>query len=517
MVGDLASLGVVNESMSTRMRPPLTLLFNPMTFFLRIPFLTVGLIFSLLPSLAAERKMNVLVFFIDDLRPELGCYGQDGMVSPHIDALASEGLLFERAYCQQAICAPSRISMLSGMYPDSSGIDDLWTPLRKVLPEAMSMPRYFKQRGYVTSSFGKVYHHQRDDKAHWVELLERPGAKYASKEVLESIERRKKADQKEGLTPLQVSAASKGPAVENAEVDDDIYQDGAVSVQAIESLRRNKDKPFFMCVGFAKPHLPFSAPKRYWDLYQREQFSVPQRDLPEGSPSIAFTQWNELRGYQGIAKEGPLSDELTRELKHGYAACVSYSDAQVGRVMAELKRLGLRDNTIVVLWGDHGYKLGDHGLWCKHTNLELDTRVPLIVSGPGLPKGKRSKALVEMVDVFPTLAKLTGGDVPESCDGKSLEPVLKNPEHGFRDFALSRYPRGSVIGYSMRTDRWRYTEWIKSAPGEIVYRELFDHLESQLAPRNLAGDSDQAERVLIFSKQLNSRERIESSKVRATK
>ena len=462
---------------------------------------------------APSKQKNILLFCIDDLRPELACYGVEGIKSPHIDALASEGVLFERAYCQQAICAPSRISMLSGQYPDSTGIDDLWTPLRKVHKDAMSMPRYFKERGFVTASFGKVYHHQRDDKDFWMEHLDRPGLKYASKEVTKSIEHRKKAAQEKGLTPLEVSSASKGPAVENAEVDDDVYQDGAVAVQAMKSLRRNKDRRFFMCVGFAKPHLPFAAPKRYWDLYEREQFEVPARELPEGSPDLAFTQWNELRSYQGLPKEGPLSDELTRELKHGYAACVSYADAQVGRVMAELERLGLRENTIVILWGDHGYKLGDHGLWCKHTNLELDTRVPFIVSAPGFAKEKQSKALVEMVDVFPTLAELTGGEIPSSCDGKSLIPVLKNPKKEFRPFALSQYPRGSTIGYSMRTDRWRYTEWINSKTKEIMMRELFDHAESQLAPRNLAGDSDQKERVVSFSKQLNSRERIETRTV----
>ncbi|MFW2386595.1 MAG: sulfatase [Akkermansiaceae bacterium] len=466
--------------------------------------------------LGAKEK-NVLIFFIDDLRSELGCYGEAGIQSPHIDALASEGMLFERAYCQQAICGPSRISMLSGLYPDSSGIDDLWTPFRKVHPKAVTMPRYFKERGFVTASFGKVYHHRRDDKESWVEHLDRPGALYASKEVMASMDERKKAAQKKGLSPLEVSAASKGPAVESAEVTDEIYQDGAVAVQAIESLRRNKEKPFFMCVGFAKPHLPFAAPKRYWDLYQREKFEVPDRALPEGSPEIAFTKWNELRSYQGVPKEGDLSDELTRELKHGYAACVSFADAQVGKVMAELERLGLREDTIVVLWGDHGYKLGDHGLWCKHTNLELDTRVPFVVSAPGFEKGKRSKALVEMVDVFPTLAKLTGGEVPESCDGMSLEPVLKDAEKSLRPFALSRYPRGSTVGYSMRTDRWRYTEWIKTDSKKIVYRELFDHAETQMAPRNVADQVEYRELVSELSKQLDSAQRVSSSKVKLKK
>lgn len=475
-----------------------------------------SLFFSTLLSLCAlgAKQKNVLIFFIDDLRPELACYGEEGIQSPNIDSLASGGVLFERAYCQQAICGPSRISMLSGLYPDTSGIDDLWTPLRKALPKAMSMPRYFKERGFVTASFGKVYHHRIDDKINWVELPDRPGQLYASRAVLASIEKRKKAARDKGLSQLEVSSASKGPAVECAEVEDEIYQDGAVAQQAVQSLRRNREKPFFMCVGFAKPHLPFAAPKRYWDLYERNQFDVPSRSLPEGAPSIAFTKWNELRSYLGIPKEGPLSDELTMELKHGYAASVSYADAQVGKVMAELDRLGLRDDTIVVLWGDHGYKLGDHGLWCKHTNLELDTRVPFIVSAPGFGKGKRSKALVEMVDVFPTLAALTGGEIPSSCDGKSMEPILKDPNGSFRDFALSRYPRGSTIGYSMRTDRWRYTEWINRDSRKIMFRELFDHQGTQRSLKNLAGDQEQRERVASLSKKLNSAHRVETSQTK---
>ncbi len=471
---------------------------------------------SFIGDLVAKEK-NVLFFFIDDLRPELGCYGQKGIQSPHIDALATEGVLFERAYCQQAICAPSRISMLSGQYPDSIGIDDLWTPLRKARPEAMSMPRYFQERGFVTASFGKVYHHQRDDRKYWSEILDRPGVKYASKKVQASMERRKKEALKNGATALEAASASKGPVVEIGEVSDDVYQDGAVAVQAIQSLRKNKGKPFFMCVGFAKPHLPFAAPKAYWDLYKRVGFLVADRKMPEGSPELAFTKWNELRAYQGVNAEGPLSDDLTRELKHGYAACVSYVDAQVGRVMAELERLGLREDTIVVLWGDHGYKLGEHGLWCKHTNLELDTRVPFIVSAPGIEKGKRSKALVEMVDVFPTLAKLTGGKVPKSCDGKSLEPILKKPDGKFREFVLSRYPRGSTIGYSMRKERWRYTEWIKANSKKIVYRELFDHAETQLAPRNLASDPEKAELIAKLSRQLDSAGRVRSSQIKTKK
>ncbi len=479
-----------------------------------LPFLfSLALSFSSLVAKASENT-NVLIFFIDDLRPELGCYGQEHIESPNIDALASEGLLFERAYCQQAICAPSRISMMTGQYPDTIGIHDLWSPLRRTVPDAMSMPRYFYERGYETSSFGKVYHHHIDDRTYWSHLPDMPGEKYADPAVLESIAQRRKEARAKGLRRVALSSATKGPAVESADVEDDAYRDGAVAAQAINALKQVGEEPFFMCVGFAKPHLPFAAPKCYWDMYQREQFDVPQRTLPQGAPRFAFTKWGELRSYLGIPKEGPLGDEQTQELMHGYAACVSYADAQVGRVMAELDRLDLRDNTIVILWGDHGYKLGDYGLWCKHTNLELDTRVPLIISAPGYAQEERSEALVEMIDVFPTLAKLTGGEIPASCEGRSLQDTLRDPSKTPRTYALSQYPRGINMGYSMRTSRWRYTEWINHDTQKVVGRELYDHLDSQIARRNLVDEPSHADLISSLSKQLNSPQRIEKARIK---
>lgn len=462
---------------------------------------------------AASPKKNVLIFFIDDLRPELGCYGMDQIKSPSIDRLASEGILFERAYCQQALCAPSRISMMTGQYPDNTGISDLFTPLRRSNREAVSLPSHFSERGYVTASFGKVYHHRIDDRDHWSELPEYTKDKYADPETLEAIRKRVAEAKKKELPIEDQRIAGKGPATEVGPDDDEAYCDGMVAKQAVASLRRNKDKPFFMCVGFTKPHLPFAAPKRYWDLYERADFSVPSRSLPEGIPDQDKTIWGELRGYRGVPKEGPLDDARTRELRHGYAACVSFADAQVGKVMAELERLGLRDETIVVLWGDHGYKLGEYGLWCKHTNLELDARVPLIVSAPGHAEGVKTKALVEIVDLFPTLVKVTGGTIPKGRDGRNLQTVLKDPAQPFRDMAFSQYPRGSTMGYTLRTDRWRYTEWINSKTKEIVARELYDHRDAPTAGKNLATEEKHTELVARLSKQLDAGQRIESSKL----
>ncbi|GHC66746.1 sulfatase [Roseibacillus persicicus] len=467
------------------------------------------------PLLLAESdgKKNVLIFFIDDLRPELGCYGVDKIQSPAIDALASEGVLFERAYCQQALCAPSRISMMTGQYPDHNGIDGLFTPLRRHDKEAMTLPRYFQKQGYFTASYGKVYHHQIDDKEHWSDLPDISREKFANPETLARIAERVVEAKKSGKTVDEVRAAGKGPAIEVVEGPDELYRDGKVAKAAIESLRKNKEKPFFMCVGFAKPHLPFAAPKRYWDLYEREQFMVPERILPEGAPSLGVTKWNELRGYRGIPAEGPLSDELTLELRHGYAASVSFADAQVGKVMAELDRLGLREETLVILWGDHGYKLGEYGLWCKHTNFEVDTRVPLIVSAPGGKQGKRSHALVEIVDLFPTVVEMTGGTVPAGRDGMSLAPVLEDPKRKFRPFAFMQYPRGSQMGYALRNERWRYIEWIKFDTQEVVARALYDHQETQFPDKNLAADSEYSELVAELSKQLDAARRVKESRL----
>lgn len=464
-----------------------------------------------------NERPNVLVFFIDDLRPELGCYGVESIETPAIDRLADEGMVFDRAYCQQAICGPSRISMMAGKYPDRLGIQDLWSPLRKNIPDAMSLPRFFKEAGYRTLSYGKVYHHHGDDRESWTELPKKPGQKYADLDTLKSIRERTEEANRRGMSTKEKFEFTAGPPTEAAEVSDEVYQDGAVALQAIDALTRYKDESFFMCVGFAKPHLPFAAPKKYWDLYEREQFAVPDRILPEDAPAIAFTRWGELRAYQGIPKDGFLSDEMTMELRHGYAASVSFADTQVGKVMEELDRLGLRENTIVVLWGDHGFKLGEHGQWCKHTNFELDTRVPFIVSAPGYSEGGRSEALVEMVDIFPTLVEMIGGDIPEILDGKSLLPVLSDPDSDIREYAISEYRRGKTVGYSLRSDRWRYTEWINTETKVVSARELYDHSETQLSLQNVVDEPEYRDLVAEFSASLDAPGRLEVTPLRKRK
>ncbi|MEN9358621.1 MAG: hypothetical protein RL095_156 [Verrucomicrobiota bacterium] len=447
------------------------------------------------PSPPVKEKMNVLFIIVDDLRPDLACYGLDSVKSPNIDKLASQGVLFRNAYCQQAVCAPSRISVLSGLRPDSTGVFDLDHPLRKVLPDVLSLPQYFRNNGYETSSLGKVYHHLHDDDGQgWTSPAWRPEGAWKGRGYLAS--------------ELQAAdAAGKsskiGPAWECADVADELYPDGQIELKAEAELRRFKaeGKPFFLAVGFNKPHLPFCAPKRYWDLYDEAALSLPeQATWPAGMPPLAGTTWSELRQYTGINKKGELTQETARKLIHGYHACVSYTDALIGKLLAELDRQGLRDNTVIVLFGDHGWKLGEYGAWTKHTNFELDTQAPLIFAAPGLAgKGQKSPALAEFVDIYPTLAELSGLPVPAHCEGVSLVPVLQNPLLPWKQAAFSQYPRGKLMGYTLRCGQWRYTEWIDPASQTVAARELYDHQKGPVASKNLAEEPDCAETVKRLS------------------
>jgi arylsulfatase A-like enzyme len=450
---------------------------------------TAGAALSPVSSLSDRRawgtespKRNVLFVAVDDLRPQLGCYGHEEIRSPNIDRLAARGLLFERAYCQQAVCAPSRASLLTGTRPDTTKIYNLSTPVRKAMPDVLTLPQHFRNHGYETVSLGKIYHHRNDDNGKgwsvpaWHPKGEWKGRGYVSAEAIHLMEERDATNpEKKGI----------GPPVDAADVADNGYPDGATADRAIQELRRLKDKPFFLAAGFYKPHLPFNAPKKYWDLYDRSRIQLPaNRDAPDGAPPFALTSWGELRQYVGIPRQGNVSDEQARELIHGYYACVSYMDAQLGRVLDELERLGLREKTAVVLWGDHGWKLGEYSAWCKHTNFELDTHAPLILSTPGRKNaGRKTRALVEFVDIYPSLCEAAGLPLPNHLEGTSMLPLFENPERRWKSAAFSQYPRGRsqasggrpVMGYTMRTDRWRYTEWVDRKTGEAVAVELYDH------------------------------------------
>ncbi|MBN2131029.1 MAG: sulfatase [Sedimentisphaerales bacterium] len=441
---------------------------------------------------ANRRNMNVLFIAVDDLRPQLGCYGHKQILSPNIDRLAREGLLFERTYCQQAVCGATRASLLVGARPDTTGVHGNSIPVRKAMPDVVTLPEHFKLNGYETLSIGKIYHHPSDDAQGWTAppyragtFAEGPwqGRGYLTEEAIAQMEEYNKANPK---------MQGRGPAFEAADVPDSAYPDGNNADYAIRQLRRLKNKPFFLAMGFYKPHLPFNAPKKYWDLYRREDIRLADNPfVPKDAPSYATTNWGELRNYCGIPKQGPCPDELARQLIHGYYACVSYTDAMIGRLLDELDRLGLRDNTAIVLWGDHGWKLGEHAGWCKHTNFELDTHVPMILSVPGMKTGgQRTQALTEFVDIYPTLCQACGLSLPKHLEGVSAMPLLADPSRPWKKAAFSQYPRGKVTGYSMRTERFRYTEWQNRKTGEVLARELYDHDRDPHENVNAAGQPE---------------------------
>ena len=407
------------------------------------------------------KKPNVLFIAVDDLRPQLGCYGHKQMLSPNIDRLASEGVLFTRSYCQVPVCGASRASLLTGVRPTRGRFINYNVWAEKDLPRALSLPKHFKNNGYHTISNGKVFHHSNDCRDSWSEVPWRPKGPWRNY----LLEKNKKLAQK--------SKDGKGPAYESADVPDNAYFDGMIADKAVSDLKRlsNMDKPFFLALGFFKPHLPFNAPKKYWDLYKREKIDLADNPFrPKGAPDAALHNWGELRAYVGIPPKGLLSDELARILIHGYYACVSYTDAQIGRVMDELEKLGLRKNTIVVLWGDHGWNLGEHGLWCKHCNFETSLHSPLIVTAPGIKGSVTSNALTEYIDIYPSLSQLCNLPLPAHLHGKSFVPLLSNPNLPWKQAVFSRYFNGD----SVKTDRYRYTEW-RRKDGRTYARMLYDH------------------------------------------
>ncbi|MDP6041284.1 MAG: sulfatase [Candidatus Latescibacteria bacterium] len=457
-------------------------------------------------SSQAALKRNVLFISIDDLRPELNCYGASHIHSPNIDRLAESGTLFRRAYCQQAVCNPSRASLMTGLRPDTSGVIDLPTHFRDRVPDVVTIPQHFMNNGWHSQGMGKIYHTghgNRDDKFSWSVPHQRPRINnYLLKESLQiARENRKKnkADKSHRWT--------NGPPTEMADVVDEAYRDGATARLAVETLNTLVDQPFFLATGFSRPHLPFCAPKKYWDLYDRSKIELPDNYFPQKNvPSYAPASWGELRKYHGIPPEGSVSEEQALTMIHGYYACVSYIDAQVGLMLNELDRLGLRDNTSVVLWGDHGWKLGEHAAWCKHSNVEDDTNAPLICSDPDLSGGHVTDALVEFVDVYPTLCELAGLSVPSHVEGDSYVPLMQNPKREWKTAAFSQYPRGrNRMGYTMRTDRYRYTEWVsRDVNRELLAQELYDHKTDPQENVNVINDSAYASVVPKLAKQMKS-------------
>jgi iduronate 2-sulfatase len=455
-----------------------------------------GLTMILLSHFAvAADTPNVLFICVDDLKPALSCYGDELAQSPNIDALASRGMRFDAAYCNQAVCAPSRNALLTGLRPQTLGIYDLATNFRRSRPDAVTLPQYFKQHGYRAEAMGKVFHvghGNRNDKRSWsVPHWRSKVIDYALPQSTAPGELTREEALFDNVPPEQANKLAKGAAYEAADVADNVYADGQVADEAIQRIQNaasNADQPFFIAVGFAKPHLPFCAPQKYWDLYDRDDFALPERTTPpDGAPPFAPTDWRELRNYLGVPDQGPLSDELVLTLIHGYYAAMSYMDAQLGRVMAALDDAGLAENTIVVFWGDHGWHLGDHGMWCKHTNYQQAARIPLLVVAPGVTKANSSTtSLVESVDLYPMLASLAGLPAPKGLDGMDISATLRDGAAPTKEAIFHVFPRGPRLGVAVRTKRYRLVAWApQQGDGETLY-ELYDYESDPSETKNLA-------------------------------
>tara|TARA_R110002049_G_scaffold72490_6_gene187443 strand:- start:151526 stop:153076 length:1551 start_codon:yes stop_codon:yes gene_type:complete len=460
-----------------------------------------------------RRPPNILFLAVDDLRCELGCYGVDAIISPNIDRLAASAVKFTRAYCQLAVCNPSRVSVMTGMRPDTTMVWDLRSKFRETIPDAITMPQHFRQHGYHAVSFGKIFHNPWPDQVSWDEPHRWPqDAKLWSKESQQRLAEYRQQMRKEGKNHAQIQRM-RAPAIEVSSLSDSEHRDGAIADQAISALDRlaKLEQPFFLATGFVRPHLPFVVPKKYWDLYRREDIRLATNGyLPKNMPELAFGSspqggFYELRDYMDFADavwplDGSLTPAQQRELKHGYYAAVSFIDAQIGRLLDKLDALHLTDDTIVVLWSDHGWKLGEHNGWCKQTNFEIDTRVPLLIRDPRIKSGGAvSNSLVELVDLYPTLCELSGIPSPDFLEGASLAPILAEPDQTVKTAAISQFPhrrgRETFMGYSLRTDEFRYTVWISSTSGAVAARELYDHRVDTQENENVADAPQHAERI----------------------
>jgi iduronate 2-sulfatase len=470
-----------------------------------------------------------LLICVDDLKPLLGCYGDTTVKSPNIDRLASRGVRFERAYCNQAVCAPSRNALLTGLRPQTLGIYDLGTNFRRARPDAVTLPQHFKSHGYRSEGLGKIFHvghGNREDASSWsVPHWKADVIRYA----LPESRAPRGLTREEALFSNQpgqrAARLPRGAAYESADVADSAYPDGQLADEAIRRLQsaaKNPQQPFFMAVGFVKPHLPFCAPKKYWDLYDVASFELPERRTPpDGAPNFAPTNWGELRQYSHIPESGELPDERQRTLIHGYHAAVSYMDAQLGRVLDALDDTGLANNTIVVLWGDHGWHLGDHGMWCKHSNYEQAARIPLIVVAPGVGEGGAvSTELAESVDIYPTLCKLAGLPIPEGLDGTSFDATLKDPGAATKEAVIHVYPRRNMIGRAVRTARHRLVEWKRPGAGsDSAILELYDYEADPAETKNLAHQQPEVVAALraILANQPEARPQLQRQKALSNK
>ena len=459
---------------------------------LLITVLAVALSISfLLPdsnSIKETKKMNILFIIADDLRPELYAFGASQIISPNIDALAKSGATFQRAYCNIPVCGASRGSLLSGIRPGKYRFYSHLDKLNEHYPGATSIPRLFKENGYTTISNGKIFHHKSDEKDIWDEMWQAAsanGSDYVDPSNIKLLEY--DADHKN---------THRGLPYENYATNDRDYKDGKMAIKVIEDLRKlqKSTKPFFLTVGFHKPHLPFNAPKKYWDMYDINKIQLPPNYFrPSTTPGAAYHNSEELTYYHDVPQDGMVTDEYAINLIHGYYACVSYMDAQLGMIMDELKRLKMDQNTVVMLIGDHGYNLGDHKMWNKHCNFASSLTTPLILQVPKLTKGQKITEIVEFVDIMPTLLKLANIPVPSTADGESIVPLLQN-EKKVKDYAISKWENGLTV----IKGQYFYTEW-QDDDKKTYARMLFDHKSDPFENNNLAEKLEFKDKVATLS------------------
>ena len=490
----------------------------------------ISFVFFSIQSDAQVKKKNVLFIAIDDMKPILGAYGDDFAISPNIDKLADQGVVFNNNHCQYAVCGPSRASLLSGQRPDQTQILDLKTLIRDKRPNVTTLPQHFKNSGYLAYGVGKIYDprsvDKKLDKKSWDKYIYPNKLKYHKGYSTPEFSYYQKPENRARIAELRKEAIGKGiskkkinkyiqkrfkPAYEKTDVPDDAYIDGAIANGGIKLMREAKatGMPFFLAIGFKRPHLPFVAPTKYWDMYDESKVPLSAfQQKVKGGYEKAYHASPELGSYQvpgwTYKKENGvvnMPEKQQRTMIHGYYAATTYIDAQVGKVIAELKKQGLDKNTIVILWGDHGWHLGDHKLWNKHSDFEQATRSPMIIFDPSIGKKIVVNSPTELVDIYPTLCDLVNIEAPQNLSGTSLKPLIDGSKTKVKEYAVSEITRGDIIGYSLRTDRYRLTTWVgndprhakKLNPGNILAEELYDYETDPLETVNLATDKKYAE------------------------